>query len=299
MADIAAALGSSRRSGLGDTESDPPRTLDNSLQKRRVLLADDDEGTVDTFGLVLRRAGVQVVVATSGVQALDAARRSRFDCMVIDLRLGDTSGIDLLRALRQQGEMPPFLMISGWLSTAAIVQATKLGAFDVLEKPVDLDVLVASIAAAIDETRQVSPGWHRLAEEKRHGSVAERWAAYVLKGAAAAGDPHTLQLWAKESAVSYSTLCEISRLNGVRPLDARDFVRVLRALKKAMTTGSAPEEFLVVSDRRTLRSLSARAGVDLEANVDDTSRSEFLRLQQFVPRSSEALHVVSTLTRRW
>src|SRR5438876_6556088 len=67
-------------------------------------------------------------------------------------------------------------------------------------------------------------------------SVVERMVAYVVKvldshGDGANGDFKTIDEWAKRVGVSYSTLCETCRLLGIRPLDARDFARVLSALR--------------------------------------------------------------------
>jgi hypothetical protein len=122
----------------------------------------------------------------------------------------------------------------------------------------------------------------------------ERWVRYVVRAVyddspAAEGDLKTLEDWAQLVGTSYSTLSEICRLAGVRPLDARDFVRVLRALRSAVRHGSCPELFLNVSDRRTLRTLSIRAGVDLASPATAALLADFLRHQQFIAADGEAL----------
>lgn len=128
--------------------------------------------------------------------------------------------------------------------------------------------------------------------ESRRPSVAHRWAVYVLKGCDASCDPNTLEAWANESAVSYSTLCEICRLNAMRPLGARDFVRVLRALRNAYSNGARPVDFLSVSDRRTLRSLSQRSGLDLEQVIHEGDIVEFFGEQRFIAHDLKALRIL-------
>src|SRR5690349_19420143 len=68
---------------------------------RRILIIDDDEGTRQTFAIALRLIGFNVVTAESGVQAIDAVAQSHFDLMLVDLRLRDMSGIDMVRSLRE------------------------------------------------------------------------------------------------------------------------------------------------------------------------------------------------------
>jgi hypothetical protein len=113
------------------------------------------------------------------------------------------------------------------------------------------------------------------------------------------GDFKTLEEWAHHIAVSYSTLCETCRLLGIRPLDARDFARVLNALRAAIVHRCAPEVLLNVSDRRVLRTLSIKAGVDLEIRAATTSLHEFLANQRFIPAGSEALRLIRVFALDW
>jgi DNA-binding response OmpR family regulator len=264
----------------------------------RVLLIDDDEVGLDTFATALRQCGLFVATAASGRRGLELAARKEFDCVVVELRLKDMPGIDVIETLMREPSPASVIMTSACLSVESVVQATKLGAFDVLEKPFDAERLVASVRAAAGKRHQSRAAWMRWAVERRYGSVAERWSVYVLTGCNADRDPNTLDLWARENAVCYSTLCEVCRLNMIRPLAARDFVRVLRALRRAWIARCAPEEFLSVSDRRTLRSLSRRSGVDLDAKADASAIALFLERQEFVP-TGEALRLVSAVVLGW
>jgi hypothetical protein len=124
-------------------------------------------------------------------------------------------------------------------------------------------------------------------------STAERWAVRVLKATQAEGDLKTIADWAAFVGVSYSSLCESCRLLGIRPYDARDFMRMLRALIQARAAGCHPEALLDVSDRRTLSRLILRAGFGgrpSAASIDD-----YLRGQLFVDARNEGLAALRRL----
>src|SRR5947209_5558058 len=98
---------------------------------RRILVIDDDESTRHTFAIALRLIGFSVVAVESGLQAIRAVKQASFDLMLVDLQLPDMSGIDVVRSLHE-GERPPFVIISGFLSIARTVEAMRLGAVTVI-----------------------------------------------------------------------------------------------------------------------------------------------------------------------
>jgi DNA-binding response OmpR family regulator len=266
----------------------------------RILVVDDDEGTRRTFQLALHLNGFSVATAGSGLEAMQIAAQTSFDLILLDLRLGDVSGIDVIRSLPDRARQP-FILMSAFLSTDTTVEAMRLGAFDVLEKPLDVDRMVTRVSAALERRgaveRELQPA---PAPEPVQAApalppprtAAERWARYVLKACDAETDPKTLERWSQCVAASYTTLCVNCRIMGIRPLDARDFMRVLRALRRAATHHSPPEVFLDVSDTRTVRMLSLRAGIDLALRVRPSSIDEFLARQLFVSANNQGLGIV-------
>jgi len=287
---------------------DRQQTLERQGSRARILIIDDDEGTRRTFAAALGLEGFQITTVSTGGEGIATARRVDFDLIVIDLRLMDISGIDVIRILREfwNGR---FVLISAFLSVETAVNAMKLGAFDVIEKPVDVETLVALVREALKPSDHRAapasanvPLRHRLAEDHPR-SVVERWARYVMKASDISsdseGDLRTLDDWAQHVAVSYSTLCETCRLLGLRPHDARDFARVLRALKAAFLHRCAPDVFLNVGDRRRIRTLSIRAGVDLRSQGSPMLIQEFLKLQSFVPRDHECVRLIQVFVADW
>jgi hypothetical protein len=124
-------------------------------------------------------------------------------------------------------------------------------------------------------------------------SAAERWAMLVLQACRSDGDLKTLADWAVFVGVSYSSLCEACRLIDVRPRDARDLARVLRAIIGSARDRLDPGLLLDVRDRRTLRALQKKAGLQEEEGC--VPIDQFLNRQRFVPSDNVGLAVLRRL----
>lgn len=130
-------------------------------------------------------------------------------------------------------------------------------------------------------------------------SSAERWANYVLGACKSAKDPRTLGIWAREVAVSYSTLCESCRLIGVRPRQARDFTRVLRLVVTPSFKPALLASFLDISDRRTLDSILRNAGLSQDGCVSrQVSVVAFLNSQRFIKNENPGLRIIRDVLTR-
>ncbi len=116
----------------------------------RVLVVDDDHAFRVSTAALLRDDGYEVVAVGDGKEAVAELRSQRFDAMLLDLRLPGTDGLHVVEALRLLGEAVPILMISGFGTIQAAVDALHLGADDFLTKPVEPDVLTARLAALLE-----------------------------------------------------------------------------------------------------------------------------------------------------
>ena len=115
----------------------------------RLLLVDDEVGYLEVLSKRLRRRRFDVTTARSGAEAIRALRDSDFDVAVVDLKMEDMDGIELLKILRQMLPHLKVIMLTGHGSERAARDGLSLGAFDYLMKPVDLDVLVNRILTAL------------------------------------------------------------------------------------------------------------------------------------------------------
>jgi two-component system nitrogen regulation response regulator NtrX len=102
---------------------------------RHIIVVDDEPNIGRSLRLILEREGFRVTVCDSAAKFDAERRRSRADLYLLDVRLPDGNGIDLLKAIRQSDDGTPAVMISGHGTIRDAVEATRSGAFDFLEKP--------------------------------------------------------------------------------------------------------------------------------------------------------------------
>ncbi len=276
---------------------------DSGVRRAAVLIVDDDPGTRDTFSCALTAHGLTVATAASAAEALAQTERQHFDVIVVDVRLPDMLGTDLARTLHQQLPNVRLLIVSGFLTTRTTVEAVKNGAIDVLEKPVDVDRLISTITAALHngavsrlptDARNAALAAMTPAGAPRSRSAAERWAMNVFRASDAAVDMRTLDDWARCVGLSYSSLRESCRLLRIRPHDARDLARVLRAIVTTCGHTHLGVQF-DISDMRTLKKLLDRAGLADGLSGQSVSVEDFLQRQRFVESSNEGLTALRKL----
>jgi DNA-binding response OmpR family regulator len=114
----------------------------------RLLLVDDEEGYVNVLANRLTRRGMAVTKTYSGSEAIRQARRHDFDVAVIDLKMEDMDGIEVLKILKKMDPCLMVIMLTGHGSEKAAKEGLASGAFDYLTKPCELDELLAKIKEA-------------------------------------------------------------------------------------------------------------------------------------------------------
>ena len=119
------------------------------MGKTRVLLVDDEQEFVSTLAERLELRGFSVQTAPDGETALQTVQRERPHVVVLDLKMPGLSGTDVLSRMREQSPGLPVILLSGYGSTRDGIEGMRLGAFDFMLKPVDIDVLLAKIAEAV------------------------------------------------------------------------------------------------------------------------------------------------------
>ena len=113
----------------------------------RVLLVDDEALFVDTLAKILRRRGFYVVVTHDAAAGHEALGASRFDVLVLDVKMPGTDGLTALAQLREEQPDLRVILMTGHLSLDDEREAARLGAGAYLLKPVPVEELVACIAA--------------------------------------------------------------------------------------------------------------------------------------------------------
>jgi two-component system, NtrC family, nitrogen regulation response regulator NtrX len=119
----------------------------------RILIVDDEAGVRGSLGAVLRDEGYEVELAESGEACLEAVARRAPDLILLDIWLPGLDGIATLERLRERRVESQVIMISGHASVEAAVRATKLGAFDFIEKPLSIEKTVLAVRNALRQRR--------------------------------------------------------------------------------------------------------------------------------------------------
>ena len=111
---------------------------------KSIVIVDDEPNIGPSLKLILEREGYAVTACGSAKEFQNNVAYRRADAYLLDVKLPDGNGIDLLRTLRLSENHAPVIMISGHSTIADAVEATRSGAFDFLEKPLARDrVLLA------------------------------------------------------------------------------------------------------------------------------------------------------------
>jgi DNA-binding response OmpR family regulator len=131
----------------------------SAAQALRVLVVDDEPMVREVLTRYLTREGFTVSGASDGHQALEAIRGERPDVILLDLMLPRLSGLDVLRALRMEGDVP-VIILSAKASEQERIEGLKLGADDYVVKPYSPGEVVARVHAVL---RRTAPAGGRLA----------------------------------------------------------------------------------------------------------------------------------------
>jgi DNA-binding NtrC family response regulator len=118
--------------------------------RRRVLVVDDDRVFRVSTAELLRHDGLEVDEAGDADEAAAALNVASYDALLLDVRMPGLGGVRLVEILRARGENVPILMISGYGTIEAAVEALHLGADHFLTKPIDPDVLSAQVAELLE-----------------------------------------------------------------------------------------------------------------------------------------------------
>ncbi len=116
-----------------------------------VLLVDDEVPFVETMSKRLRKRSLEVEPAFSGQEALDklgSAKTCRFDVVILDVKMPGIDGLETLALIKEKCPRVEVIMLTGHATVDSAIEGMKLGAFDYLMKPADIDLVMAKISEA-------------------------------------------------------------------------------------------------------------------------------------------------------
>ena len=121
---------------------------------KRILVIDDEGVICDACRLVLTEKGHHVAHRHSGMDGLSAIQTGGYDVILLDMKLADMDGMEILQALKGTKPLPCVIVMTGYATMANAVQAMKLGAADYLAKPFTDDELISTIETACLKKQQ-------------------------------------------------------------------------------------------------------------------------------------------------
>ena len=130
----------------------------------RILIVDDDRSIRELLSMHLEERGFGVMSASTGAEGFRLASESTPSAIVLDMRLPDASGIDLIPELKKRAAEAPVLMITAHHDMATTILAMKAGAFDYIHKPIDIQAFDVALDRAL-EVRRLSRGTDYLSVE--------------------------------------------------------------------------------------------------------------------------------------
>ncbi|MBI3182941.1 MAG: response regulator [Myxococcales bacterium] len=154
-------------------------------QSPAVLVVDDEPNIRHILGKVVRTIGAEPVLADSASQARELLSSREYVCALVDKNLLDGSGMVLLKSIKEDYPATEVIIISGYASVESAIEALHLGAFDYLQKPIDIRSLVDAVRTAIDPRRAIT-------RNPRIGAVLAHADRLAAVGTLAAGAAHEI-----------------------------------------------------------------------------------------------------------
>jgi len=121
----------------------------------RILVVDDEPNICQVLSAVLRRDGYEVEISRDGEEALALLERAPVDLLITDIIMNNVSGVELLRRVQASSPQTPVVMMTAYGTIKSAVDAIKLGAFDYLAKPFDMDQMKSVVRKALAQRREL------------------------------------------------------------------------------------------------------------------------------------------------
>jgi len=137
------------------------------MESARVLIIDDEAAIRTSLAKILRYEDHEVRDAADGLEGLALLERDRFDMVFLDIKMPGMDGLEVLAEIRRRRIETPVVIISGHGDVQTAVEATRLGAFDFLEKPLDADRILVTVRNALTQGQLRKE--KRLLQEKLKG----------------------------------------------------------------------------------------------------------------------------------
>ena len=116
--------------------------------EEKVLLVDDEKDFIEALGERMENRGMNVSTTTSAKDALKKMEEEAYDAIVLDLQMPEMDGIEALKAIKKINPDMQVILLTGHATVEKGIEAMKLGAMDLIEKPADIEIIAEKIKKA-------------------------------------------------------------------------------------------------------------------------------------------------------
>jgi two-component system, NtrC family, nitrogen regulation response regulator NtrX len=255
---------------------------------KKILVLDDESNVRASLQMVLEGAGYIVQTCSTAAEFRAQIAKAQDDAYLLDVRLPDGNGIDLLQALRNLDIQSPVIMISGHGTIADAVAATRAGAFDFLEKPLSRDRLLLALKNGLEQSslKQENARLRELVGDGPRMIVASPEFQRVVEQAGQVARSDARVLIAGESGTGKELIAE--HLHRMSPFASGPFIKVNCAaipveLLESELFGHEKGSFTgAISSRRGKFELADSGSIFLDevGDLHETSQAKLLRILQ-------------------
>jgi len=128
------------------------------VSEARILIVDDEPSALELLEVYLSEKGYEVSCAMSGSECTRKVASFKPDILILDIRLPDADGLDILKRLKEEKSTAHVIIITAFHDMTTTIKAMKLGAFEYIPKPIDVDELEAAIGRALELSKTKSSG---------------------------------------------------------------------------------------------------------------------------------------------
>ena len=251
-----------------------------------ILVVDDDAGQRSLLQTFLSRQGFRIVTAASAEEGLAALDATPVRMMISDVRMPGMSGLDALRHVRRKFADLPVLLITAYADIRDAIAATRDGAVDYLEKPIDLDELYSTVCASMGMSSQSAPAEDAPFTLPPHVIAASPQMKAVFREAAYVATSESRILITGESGVGKEVVADL-----IHALSSRAKGRVIKVncaaipetLLESELFGHEKNSFTGANERRIGRFEEASGGtilLDEIAEMSPSLQAKLLRITQ-------------------
>jgi two-component system response regulator FixJ len=190
-----------------------------------IAVVDTDEEARSAAVNLCEGEGYRVLPFASADDFLQAGPPAHLTCILLDISMPDRAGIEVLRQLAERGSAPPVIVLTGLADIGLVVEAMKLRAIDLIEKPYRPETLIEALGQARTASAEAGSAWRTRREASELVDRLTRRQQEVLHGIAR-GDPNKVIAWKLGLSVRTVESYRAQVMTRLRAHNAADVVRV-------------------------------------------------------------------------